>query len=121
MMRSSVNSQNRETYERVAALAELFGGTTTTFSSYSAWEYQPESKLRKVMTEAFNAVYDAQPKIEALHAGLECGIISGKMPGLDCISYGPDLIDIHTSRERLHIASTWRIWNLTLETLKRLK
>lgn len=121
MMRSSVNSQNRETYERVAALAELFGGTTTTFSSYSAWEYQPESKLRKVMIEAFNAVYDAQPKIEALHAGLECGIISGKMPGLDCISYGPDLIDIHTSRERLHIASTWRIWNLTVETLKRLK
>ena len=121
LMRSSVNSQNRETYERVGALSELFGGTTEISSSYSAWEYQPESRLRKVMMEAFNAVYDANPKVEALHAGLECGIISGKMPGLDCISYGPDLVDIHTSRERLHIASTWRIWNLTVETLKRLK
>lgn len=121
MMRSSVNSQNRETYEKMACLTEMFGGKTTIASCYSAWEYQPESKLRKVMIEAFNAVYDAEPRIEALHAGLECGIISGKVPGLDCISYGPDLVDIHTSRERLHIASTWRIWNLTVETLKRLK
>ena len=121
LMRSSVNSQNMETYEKMANLAEMLGGKAYINSSYSAWEYQPESKLRKVMTEAFNAVYDAEPKIEALHAGLECGIISGKLPGLDCISYGPDLVDIHTTRERLHIASTWRIWNLTVETLKRLK
>lgn len=121
MMRSCVNSQNWETYEKMTNLAEMLGGKTSVQSSYSAWEYQPNSRLRNVMIEAFNAVYDAQPKIEALHAGLECGIISGKMPGLDCISYGPDLVDIHTTRERLHIASTWRIWNLTLETLKRLK
>lgn len=121
LMRSSVNSQNMETYEKMANLAEMFGGKPWINSSYSAWEYQPKSHLRKIMTEAFNAVYDAEPKIEALHAGLECGIISGKVPGLDCISYGPDLDDIHTTRERLHIASTWRIWNLTVETLKRLK
>lgn len=121
MMRSCVNSQNWETYEKMTNLAEMLGGKTSVQSSYSAWEYQPDSRLRNVMIEAFNAVYDAQPKIEALHAGLECGIISGKMPGLDCISYGPDLVDIHTTRERLHIASTWRIWNLTVETLKRLK
>ena len=121
MLRSSVNTQNKETHDKITALAKCFGGTTSIASSYSAWEYQPNSKLRKVMIDAFNAVYDAEPKIEALHAGLECGIISGKLPGLDCISYGPDLVDIHTSRERLHIASTWRIWNLTLETLKRLK
>lgn len=121
LMRSSVNSQNMETYEKMENLTQILGGNAYINSSYSAWEYQPESTLRRVMTDAFNAVYDAEPKIEALHAGLECGIISGKLPGLDCISYGPDLVDIHTTRERLHIASTWRIWNLTVETLKRLK
>lgn len=121
LMRSCVNSQNMETYEKMANLAEMLGAKAFINSSYSAWEYKPKSKLRNVMIDAFRAVYDAEPKIEALHAGLECGIISGKMPGLDCISYGPDLTDIHTTRERLYIASTWRIWNLTLETLKRLK
>ena len=55
-----------------------------------------------------------------LHAGLECGILSGKLPELDCISLGPDLTDIHTPRERLHIASTERTWRLLLGTLKRL-
>ena len=59
-------------------------------------------------------------RIAALHAGLECGILSGKLPELDCISLGPDLTDIHTPRERLHIASTERTWRLLLGTLKRL-
>lgn len=58
--------------------------------------------------------------LDALHAGLECGILSGKLPELDCISLGPDLTDIHTPRERLHIASTERTWRLLLGTLKRL-
>ena len=72
------------------------------------------------MVEAFRAVYGTEPKIAALHAGLECGILSGKLPRLDCISYGPDLTNIHTPRERLHIASTGRVWALTLEALRRL-
>jgi dipeptidase D len=90
-------------------------------ASYSAWQYRPDSHLRDVMVEAFRAVYGEEPRIAALHAGLECGILSGKMPDLDCISFGPDLTNIHTPRERLHIASTERTWKLTLETLKRLK
>ena len=64
--------------------------------------------------------YGEKPRIAALHAGLECGILSGKLPELDCISLGPDLTDIHTPRERLHIASTERTWRLLLGTLKRL-
>lgn len=121
MLRSSVNSQNWEVYDKVYTLCAMLGGKTNVSTSYCAWEYQPESALRDIMIEAFRAVYNEEPKIAALHAGLECGILSGKLPGLDCISFGPDLTDIHTPRERLHIASTERTWLLTLETLKRLK
>lgn len=121
MSRSSVNSQKEEVTEKVINLCERLGGTVDIPASYSAWEYKADSRLREVMIEAFREVYREEPKVAALHAGLECGIISGKLPGLDCISYGPDLKDIHTHRERLYIASTERIWKLTLETLKRLK
>lgn len=121
MVRSSVNSQRDETTERVAALTETLGGRIEIPAAYSAWEYRADSPLRERMTEAFRAVYGREPKIEALHAGLECGILSGKMPWLDCISFGPDLIDIHTPAERLRIGSTQRVWALTLETLRRLR
>ena len=121
MIRSSVNSQAAETTEKVIALTRALGGAVDIPASYSAWQYRPDSHLRDVMVEAFRAVYNEEPKIAALHAGLECGILSGKMPELDCISFGPDLTNIHTPRERLHIASTERTWRLTLETLKRLK
>ncbi|MCR4819484.1 MAG: aminoacyl-histidine dipeptidase [Fretibacterium sp.] len=121
MIRSSVDSQAAGTTEKVITLTKALGGSVDIPSSYSAWPYRPDSHLRDVMIEAFRAVYQEEPKIEALHAGLECGILSGKMPDLDCISFGPDLTDIHTPRERLHIASTERTWRLTLEALKRLK
>ena len=121
MVRSSVNSQKDETTERVAALTKALGGSIEIPASYSAWECRPDSPLRDVTVEAFRAVYGEEPTIAALHAGLECGILSGKMPELDCISFGPDLTNIHTPRERLHIASTRRVWQLTLETLKRIR
>ena len=121
LIRSSVDSQAAEITEKVVTLTKALGGVVDIPASYSAWPYRPDSHLRDVMTEAFRAVYHEEPKIEALHAGLECGILSGKMPELDCISFGPDLTDIHTPRERLHIASTERTWRLTLEALKRLK
>lgn len=121
MLRSSVNSQNWEVQAKVASLCKALGGTCNVGAAYGAWQYQPVSHLRDVMIESFRAIYGKEPKVSALHAGLECGVLAAKMPGLDCISFGPDLKDIHTPRERIHIASTERIWKLTLETLKRLK
>ena len=121
MIRSSVNTQKDEVTEKLRSLTEILGGCFDVPVSYSAWEYKPDSPLRDTMVEAFRKVYGEEPKIEALHAGLECGILLGKMPWLDCISFGPDLTDIHTPRERLHIRSAQRVWNLTLETLKSLK
>ena len=73
------------------------------------------------MTEVFQEQYGRKPKIEAIHAGVECGLFAGKLPGLDCVSFGPDLTDIHTHRERMHIASVQRTWKLLCEVLKRSK
>ena len=121
LVRSSVNSQRDETVERIQSIALALGAEAEIGASYSAWEYKADSRLRDTMIEAYKALNGKEPKVEALHAGLECGILSGKMPGLDAVSIGPDLEDIHTPRERLHIESTGRIYKLTLETLKRLK
>ena len=121
MVRSSINSQAAETACEVMALTRAMGGEATIPASYSAWQYRPDSYLREVMTEAFHTVYGAEPRIAALHASLECGILSGKIADLDCISFGPDVINVHTPRERLRISSAWRTWVLLKHTLRRLK
>ena len=72
------------------------------------------------MVRVYTEMYGKEPKVLAIHAGLECGLFSEKLSGLDCISIGPDMHDIHTSRERLEIASTERTWNFLLEVLKAL-
>ena len=121
MVRSSVNSQRDEVNEKISALAEVLGGAVEIPVSSSAWEYMENSKLREYMIECFRNMYGEEPVVAALHAGLECGVFSGKILGLDCISFGPDLTDIHTPRERLHIASLQRVWQLTLDVLKTIR
>ena len=120
-VRSSVDSQKQMLMERLACLTETLGGSTAVFGDYSGWEYRPDSPLRDLLVEVFTEQYGHEPKIEAIHAGVECGIFAGKLPGLDCVSMGPDLTEIHTCRERLHVASVQRLWAMVLETLKRMK
>ena len=86
---------------------------------YPAWEYRKDSPLRDLMTEVFCEQYGIPPEIEAIHAGVECGILAGKLPGLDAVSIGPDLPEIHTPRERMDIASVERVWRFLLEVLRR--
>ena len=120
MVRSGVNSLRDETARRVALLAETLGGRAEISTAYSAWEYRPDSPLRETMVQVFRELYGKEPRVTGLHAGLECGVLTGKMPWLDCISFAPDLLNIHTPCERLRIASTQRVWALLLETLRRL-
>ena len=72
------------------------------------------------MVQVYQELFHAAPQVVAIHAGLECGILGDKLPGLDCVSFGPQMQDIHTSRERLNIASTARMWEYLLEILRRL-
>lgn len=121
MVRSSINSQAGEVARRIMILTKAMGGEAQIPTAYSAWQYRPDSHLREVVVDAFHTVYGTEPKIAALHTSLECGILSGKMPDLDCISIGPTVTDIHTPRERLSASSAWRTWILLRETLRRLK
>lgn len=107
--------------ERLRLLTEALGGSISITGDYPAWEYRADSPLRDTMTEVYREQYGTEPKVEAIHAGLECGILSGKLPGLDCVSVGPNIAEIHTPRERLSISSTARSWRFLREVLRRLR
>jgi len=118
-VRSSVTSRKYEVTEKLVFLTEFLGGEVSTSGDYPAWEYQEKSELREKMKDIYQELFNIEPKIEAVHAGLECGIFSAKIKDLDCISLGPDMFDIHTPKERLSISSTERIWRLLVEFLRR--
>ena len=120
-VRSSIDSQKRMLIDRLTCMTEALGGAVTVEGDYPGWEYAPVSPLRELMREVFVEQYGREPVIAAIHAGLECGLLISKLPGLDCVSVGPDIDEIHTFREKLHIASTQRTWALLTETLKRMK
>ena len=120
-VRSSVDSQREMLKDRLTCLMEELGGTVEFAGDYTGWQYREDSPLRDRMVEVFREQYGKEPKIEAIHAGLECGVFAGKLPGLDCVSIGPDLFEIHTPRERLSISSVQRIWDFVVEVLKRSK
>ena len=119
-VRSSVNSEKRELLKKLRDLAEMTGGSYSETGDYPAWEYRPDSHLRDTMVDTYTRMYGKEPQVIAIHAGLECGLLSEKLPGLDCVSIGPEMHDIHTSREKLDIASTGRVWELLLNLLKSL-
>lgn len=120
-VRSSVTTRKYELTDRLTFLTEFLGGEISINGDYPAWEYKPDSQIRDLMVETYRRLFQKEPKVEAIHAGLECGILSGKIPGLDCISFGPDMFDIHTPKERLSISSAERVWNLILEFLRQSK
>ena len=118
-VRSSVNEEKRELLAQLAKLAEFNEAQYSEMGDYPAWEYRKESNLRDTMVAVYREMFAKEPEVVAIHAGLECGILSDKLPGLDCVSIGPEMHDIHTSRERLGIASTKRTWEFLLEILKK--
>ena len=119
-VRSSVNAEKRELLDNLKAVAEKFEAGYSETGDYPAWEYRKVSPLRDTMVETYRQMYEKEPEVVAIHAGLECGLLSEKLPGLDCVSIGPEMHDIHTSREKLEIASTERVWNYLQEVLKKL-
>ena len=119
-VRSSVNSEKEGLITKLKELAEFYNGTYTQSGTYPAWEYKKDSRLRDVMVPIYTRMFGKEPQVLAIHAGLECGLLGDKLPGLDCVSIGPQMHDIHTSREKLDIASTKRTWDFLLEVLKAL-
>lgn len=116
-IRSAVSSEKAALTEKVAEITQSLGGVISCSGDYPAWPYAKDSKLRKQCVEVYQKLYGKVPEIVTIHAGLECGIFSEKRPGLDCISIGPNLKDIHTIKERASISSIARVWEFIKEFL----
>lgn len=109
-IRSSVSTAKAYIVNKVTQLTEFLGGTISTSGEYPAWPLARESKFRDQCMEVYKNLYGTEPQVVTIHAGLECGILSEKIPGLDCISVGPNLKEIHTIKERASISSIARVW-----------
>lgn len=119
--RSSVEKEKIELGFELKELAEQWGGSWSRSSGYEGWAYEPVSPFRELALQTYREMYGKEPVIEAIHAGLECGIFKSKMPQLQIIAIGPDLFDIHSPQESLSISSVARVWEYLVELLRRIK
>lgn len=115
--RSSVASARENMSATVSAVFELAGARVVTNEGYPGWKMNPNSALLKVAVDSYRRLFSAEPKILAIHAGLECGLFSEKYPHLDMISVGPTLRGVHSPDERLHIPSVQKVWDHLLDML----
>ena len=96
----------------------MVGASFKTSGEYPGWAFRVDSPLRDKMVRVYEEMYGVKPEIQAIHAGLECGLFLGKQPDLDCISFGPNMCSIHTTEEKLSISSTKRTWEFLVAVLK---
>lgn len=121
-IRSSVQTLKEDIVRRGKVIAKLLGAKIEFIADYPAWEYNPNSKLREKFIEIYKELHDREPEIDAIHAGLECGLFGGKFNGeMDMISLGPDMFDVHTPKESVNIPSTERVYEYILKVLENLK
>ena len=120
-VRSCIASQKQMLIQRVKSIVEYAGGTVGERSSYPGWQCDRNSALRKQVQAVYRDLTGCDGRIEATHGGLECGLFIEKIPGLDALSMGPELHDVHSVNERLNVASTERVYKLVCEVLRRSK
>ena len=121
LVRSSIEAQKKTAIDKITTLIKLMGGSVSYSGNYPGWKYEPASKLREICVKVYKEQYGADPIVTTIHAGLECGIFADKLKGLDAISIGPNILDIHTPRERLEIASVERVWKFVLGVLEMIR
>ena len=119
-VRSSIEDDKAALIGRLRDIAEKAGAVTEVNGDYPGWKYRKDSKLRDCLEKVYRDMYGKEAVTEAIHAGLECGFFSKALPGLDCVSIGPDMQDIHTTSERLSISSTARSWDYLCRVLAEL-
>ncbi len=119
-IRSSVRSLKKEITERIALIAEWAGAEHHLTANYPEWSFQAVSPIRELMKEVYAERYEEDLKVDAIHAGLECGFLKEKLGDIDMVSLGPDLFDVHTPDEKLSISSTERVYHFLCDVLGRL-
>ncbi|SFN74560.1 dipeptidase D [Pseudobutyrivibrio sp. UC1225] len=120
-LRSSVDSAKAALMRKVSMVGNAFGCKISTHGEYPAWEYKRESSFRDELVALYEEMTGDKALVETLHAGVECGLLASKLPGLDAVSIGPEMHDIHTPKERLGIASTERIYNYVRRVIETSK
>ncbi|MBR1852431.1 MAG: aminoacyl-histidine dipeptidase [Lachnospiraceae bacterium] len=118
-VRSSLESAKAALIGKLEAVTVLAGGSIQVSGEYPGWKYRADSPLREKMINVYRELYGTEPQVEAIHAGLECGLLGSKIPDLDCVSMGPDMKNIHTTEETLSISSTRRVWEYLVKLLER--
>lgn len=120
-LRSNKQSGLKFLEERLSMFFDSMDCRTETGGHYPPWEYKKDSVVRQVYIEKYKEKKGEEPRVEAIHAGLECGVFASAISGLDCISVGPDMYGIHTVEEKLDIKSTAEIYGIICSTLENLK
>ena len=120
-VRSSVDTQKEMLNRRLYEMMTMIGGQTAISGDYPGWKYKKESSLRELLIQIYKEQYGEKPRVEAIHAGVECGMFLRKIQDLDCVSFGPNLSQIHTVRERMSISSVGRVYKFLLEILERIQ
>lgn len=118
LVRSGKDAEKEKLCNRLSDICKKHNCAISFRSSYPAWEYNAVSELRDTMISVYRELNNKELEVTAIHAGLECGIFCGKIDGLDCVSLGPDMYDIHTPAERLSISSCRRVWDFLLRVLE---
>lgn len=118
-VRSSVDEDKETLCRQMKQIAGRAGAKVSVRNAYPGWAYRKDSPLREKMVRIYEEMYGKKPILEAIHAGLECGILAGKIPNLDCVSIGPDLQNVHTAEESMDIESVGRVWTYLLEVLNQ--
>jgi dipeptidase D len=121
MSRSSSDSRLQNVLDAFSAIGRLSGAKVEFKNHYAGWEPNPDSPLLTAATQVYKRLFTEAPKVAAIHAGLECGIIGGRYPGLEMISFGPTIRYPHSPDECMHIPSVQRFWDLLVTTLARLQ
>lgn len=120
-VRSSVKEKKEYLCSLLEKLCDMLGGEYSEQGDYPAWQYSPESKLREVMVSVYREMFKKEPKVETIHAGVECGYFAARCEDIDIVSFGPDIYDIHTVNEKMSLSSVERTYELILEVLNKLK
>lgn len=120
-LRSNKESAMKFLEQKLFAFSKRVNAKSESFGHYPAWEFKENSKLQALYQSLYKEQFGKDIKVEAIHAGLECGIFASKIKDFDGISIGPEMYDIHTPKERVSISSTKAIYELLLKVLKELK
>ncbi|MGN0489468.1 MAG: aminoacyl-histidine dipeptidase [Ruminococcus sp.] len=121
LLRSNAAAGKQAIVQKLKSFIEYLNGNIEFMSDYPAWEYRADSKLRDIMVKAYIELYGEEPVVTAIHAGLECGILAGKINNMDAVSFGPNIYHAHTPEEKMEIASVERCWEYLKAVLKKLR